>query len=218
MALPKPKRHRNKPSRPADAEERIAFSAELPGADPARPLWRIGVEWAERNEGDGERLRLRVHVRTTLAAALTAGPQQHRLGAEETGGGLLPSLTRRISRAITRSLERPIVRQLATPLLQHDLNTWLDIQVSTAALDGGTRALLPAPEQLARLGIVPRKEGEAPVVESWTGSSGGRYPGVAQVSLLRLAKEQLPAPLAALLGTRPFQFAAAMVNVIEEHH
>lgn len=216
MARRSIKHHQAKLPRPADAEERLAFTAELPGADPKRPLWRVGVEWAERNEGDGERLRLRVHVRTTLAEALARAPRQESLSASVSGGGLMPAVTRGVSRAIMRGLELPLVRRLAAPLLEHDVNTWFELQVSTAALDGGTRALLPAPEQLARLGIKPRKEGDAPVVESWTGASGGAKPGLAQVSLLRLVKEQLPPGLAALLGARPFQLAAAIVNVIEE--
>lgn len=217
MARRQMKNHQAKPLRPADGEARVAFTAELPGTDPQKPLWRVGVEWAERNEGDGERLRLRVHVRTTLAEALARAPRQERLSAPVSGGGLVPAVTRGISRAIVRGLQNPVVRQLATPLLEHDVNTWFELQVSTASLDGGTRALLPAPEQLARLGIKPRQEGDAPVVESWTGASGGPKPGVAQVSLLRLAKDQLPAGLASLLGSRPFQLAAAVVNVIEEH-
>src|SRR3569623_3248227 len=200
MALPKPKRLRDYASRPAESEERVAFTAELPGADPAHPLWRMGVEWAERGEGDGERLRLRVHIRTPLAEALTRAPEQGRLSAPVAGRGLVPTVTRGISRAIMRGLEMPLVKQLAAPLLQHDLNTWIDLQVSTAPLDGGTRALLPAPEQLARLGITPHQEGGAPIMESWTGATGGSKPGMAQVSLLRLAKEQLPEALAAMLG------------------
>jgi hypothetical protein len=211
------KQQPDKPLRPANGEDRVAFTAELPGADPKRPLWQLGVEWAERNEGDGERLRLRVHIRTTLAEALARGSRQESLSAPVSGGGLVPSVTRGISRAIMRGLEMPVVRQLAAPLLEHDINTWIDLQISTAALDGGTRELLPAPEQLARLGITPRKDGDAPVVESWSGASSGPKPGMAQVSLLRLAKEQLPASLAAMLGAKPFQLAAAIVNVIEEH-
>jgi hypothetical protein len=215
MTLPSIKRARDKVSRPVDAEERIAFRAQLPGADSEHPLWQFSVEVVEKAEGDGERLRLRAHIRTTLGEAhASLSARQGQLAGE--GGGTMLALARGLSRMVSRGLELPLVRQLAAPLLQHDLNTWLEVQISTAALDGGSRALLPAPEQLARLGIVPRSDDSAPMLESWAGSTGGTRSGAAHVSLLRLAKEQLPAPLAALLGARPFQFAAAVVNVVEE--
>jgi hypothetical protein len=216
MALPSIKRARDKVSRPADAEERIAFRAELPGETPEHPLWQLSIEVVEKAEGDGERLRVRAHIRTSLGEARALGRMaQGRLAGESSGTML--ALARGLSRAVSRGLELPLVRRLAEPLLRHDLNTWVEIQISTAALDEGSRALLPAPEQLARLGIVPRSDDAAPIVESWAGqtASGGK-PGAAHVSLLRLAKEQLPAPLASLLGSQPFQLAAAMVNVVEE--
>ena len=60
MALSSIKRGGDKVSRPADAEERIAFRAELPGRDPKHPLWQFSVEVVEKAEGEGERLLMRV--------------------------------------------------------------------------------------------------------------------------------------------------------------
>ena len=46
--------------------------------------------------------------------------------------------------------------------------------------------------------------------------TGGRHPGFAQVSLLQIDKRHLPKPMTTLLGDRPFQLVAAVVNVAEE--
>jgi hypothetical protein len=99
--------------------------------------------------------------------------------------------------------------------LEHEINSWFELQVSTEPLDGGAAALLPAPERLARLGVVPRSGPNAPMVESWIGDVGGGRPGFAQLSLVRIARDQLPPRVAALLGSRPLQLAAALVNTVE---
>lgn len=199
------------------ATEHMAFSTEIPGSDAEHPLWRLTVEVVERPEGDGERLRVRAHVRARFGelgamarAALTHQPV-------ETGGGRLQRVTRGLGRALAQRFESPLVQKLAAPLARLNVDTWFDVQISTAALDAGSNALLPAPEQLARLGIVPRSDaGRDAIVESWFGRSGGLHPGNAQMTLLRLDKSQLPPAVAQLLGGKPFQLAAAMVSVVEE--
>ncbi len=188
----------------------MAFQAELPGPAAGSPLLQISVEIAEKTEADGARMRLRAHLRTSLGnAAITA------TAASPPRGSIARALARGIGRTLGNALQRPLARALAAPLLEHEINTWFEVQISTEPLDGGAAALLPAPERLARLGIVPRTDGSAPIMESWVGETGGGQPGFAQLSLLRLARDQLPPRLASLLGSRPFQLAAAVVNVIE---
>jgi hypothetical protein len=109
-------------------------------------------------------------------------------------------------------LQRPLLGAVARPLLQHDLNTWLEVHASTASLDSGARGLLPQMDRLAALGITPRSQA-GPVLESWAGEAAG---GFAQVSVMQADKQHLPENLQGLLGAQPFQFAAALVNTIEK--
>jgi hypothetical protein len=197
--------------------ERMAFSAEIPGAAGA-PLWKLNIQLVTEPHGNGEKLRLRAHVQTNLASALrpalskpsqgerpAIGSDSHRLTRSERAGQLA-------QRVANRALQLPLLRVLAEPLLHLDFNTWIELQASTASLDKGAQDLLPAQEQLARLGIRP-KGGDGPIAESWAGEAPG---GFAQVSLLQMDKRHLPPQLAQMLGAKPFQLAAAIVNVVEE--
>ena len=196
-----------------NAEQRVAFSAQLPGPVSGAPLLQLSVELVEKNEADGARVRLRAHVHSRFGnARATDSPA--------TDGAAPPASTarspaRRIGQRLANALLQPRIKALAAPLLDHELNSWFEIQISTEPLDGGAAALLPAPERLARLGVVPRNDSDAPIVQSWVSEIGGGKAGFAQLSLLRLAREQLPPRLAALLGSRPLQIAAALVNTVE---
>jgi hypothetical protein len=194
------------------ASERYALSLEIPGLSPGRPLWSFRLEMASEPQGEGERLRLRAHLQANFASGLA--PALAAPAAEASGAaGRLPAA--RIGAALRAGLDHPLVRRLAEPLLRQDFNSWLELQASTADLVQGADALVPQKERLAALGV-QLAEGRGPLAQSWAGHAGGAHPGFAQLSLLRLDKRDLPPVLARLLGTRPFQMAAAVVNVLEE--
>lgn len=200
-------------------DQHYGFAAEIPGLRPGHPLLRLSVEWSDRAEGEGERLRLKAHIKTAVGEMIaTAGTRSEAPAltqdAAPAPGGRVGALVRSLGDAVGRGLRQPAVQRLLEPLRPYELNTWFDIQVSTAPLDAGATALLPAPEQLARLGIAPSAAATAPVMESWA-TPGAHPSSFAQVSLLRLGKERLPAAARSLLGPRPFHLAAAVVNVVE---
>lgn len=194
--------------------DRIALSAEIPGNDGA-PLWKIDVQVLTEPHGDGDKMRIRAHVQTNFASALRPSIGKKHDDERAIGSGSR-ALTRAervgalAQRAAARALRTPVIRAFAEPLLRHDFNTWIEVQASTASLDKGARDLVPAQDQLARLGIRPKNEGP---IETWAGEAPG---GFAQVSLLQLDKQHLPPRLAKSLGGKPFSMAAAIVNVVEE--
>ena len=203
--------------RPADSvdAERTAFSVAIPGAAGA-PLWKMDVQVLTEPHGDGEKLRLRAHVQTNFASALrpalTARDENKAIASDSHALTRSERVGQLAQRAAARAMQNRLVRFLAEPLLELDFNTWIEVQASTASLDRGARDLVPAQEQLARLGIRPRS-GDGPIAESWAGEAPG---GFAQVSLLQMDKRHLPPRLAEMLGQKPFQLAAAIVNVVEE--
>jgi len=215
----------------AEAPQRLRFAAELPGGRHG-PLWKLHVEaLTEPAPGGGERLKLRAHVQTNLAsaarpalAALTerlarqrvpslAAPLAAPLAA--TAGALLPR-AQQAAQGVSAWVERraralaPRLSAWAEPLLQHDVQTWMEVHLSTAPLERGAQALLPNVAGLARLGITPQTGPDSPPLQSWQGRMGDES---AQVSLLRLDDGQLPASLRQSLGVRSLQLAAAVVNV-----
>lgn len=199
---------------PGTGEERMNFSAEIPVGN-AGPVCRINVQVVSEPHGDGERLRLRAHLQTNFASVLRPALDASRVPVIASGARALTPVQRAgavAGRGLQRVLATPLMRRVTEPLLRNDVNTWVELQASTASLDDGAHALLPQSEKLAALGIRPAKK-SGPVAESWAGQAPDGY---AQVSLLQLDKRDLPAQLTALLGARPFHLAAAIVNTVEE--
>ena len=211
--------------------ERYSLSAEIPGLSPGKPLWRINLELHTEPQGDGERLHLRAHWQANFASALAPAlaadapppPVAHSSPGPDSGpaadrsAATLPA--QRVGQWLKRRLDNPLLRALAEPLLRHDFNSWIELRASTADLADGAGALLPQTDRLKALGIEPKlsdAKNDAPMTQSWAGSAMGPKPGFAQVSLLQIDKRHLPPGLAAMLGARPFQMAAALINVVEE--
>ncbi|WP_143383675.1 hypothetical protein [Fontimonas thermophila] len=207
------------PAGGAASERHVRLTAELPVGQ-AAPLWRVQLEWVSTPQADGERLHLRAHVQTNFASALrpalaSAATPHPALasGSRALAPNLAAHLGGLIQRAASRALAAPGIRMLAEPLLRLDLNTWIEIQASTASLAAGSHGLLPQAERLAQLGIVPRRAGEQPVAESWAGEAAD---GFAQVSVIQIDKHHLPEGLQRRLGDRPFSLAATIVNTAQE--
>lgn len=208
------------PAPSADGERQLAFGAELPvGQD--LPLCRVQLQMISEPHADGERLRLRAHVQTNLASALRpalrhSAPDAARPALGSDGRSTLTLAQRAggvVQRTALRALEIPALRTLAEPLLQFDLNSWIEIQASTASLADGSHQLLPQQDKLAALGIRPKRATDQPVAESWAGEAPD---GFAQVSVLQIDKRHLPERLRRQIGERPFSLAPAIVNTAQQ--
>lgn len=182
--------------------EALSLSAEIPGS--TGPLWQMQLEMKSEPEAGGERLRLRAHFKLSLRRRSLPPPASPLP---------LPALPFRVGKWIERRMASTLMQTLAAPLLDRELNTWVEMQTSTAPLDAGARALLPT--QLARLGIEPKND---QAVQAWAGELRGAKPGFAQMTLLQLDQRHIPPNLQRVFADRPFQLSAAIVNVIEDAH
>lgn len=176
----------------------MAFTAAIPGSE--GPLCEFRLEAQADSPADGERVRLRAHLRLRLRGVPAHAPGRGKL-----------ALPARIGRWLERRLASPVARALAAPVLDRDVNSWLELRASSAALDEGSLALVP--ERLGVLGIEPQA---GKPLQSWAGGLAGPRPGFAMLTLLQLDKERMPAPLQRALGAKPFQLTATLVNVIED--
>ena len=191
--------------------EQLSFSAEVPVTVGGEPLWRFNMQVVSEPQVDGERLRVRAHFQTNFASVLRPALEAP-TPLQRTSTGTALTLTERGGALAQRALRNPVVRRLTAPLLNHDFNTWIEMQTSSASLDAGAHALLPQSDKLTALGIAPRKA-DGPVAESWSGQSPN---GFAQVSILQMDKRHLPPQVASLLKGKPFHMAATIVNTVEE--
>jgi len=91
------------------------------------------------------------------------------------------------------------------------LRSWVEVRSSSAALDEGSRALVP--ERLGALGITPAA---GKPLQSWAGAVPGPRPAFALLTLMQLDKERLPAPLQQALGTRPLHLTVTLASVVEQ--
>jgi hypothetical protein len=202
-------------------EQRVTF--EIPGPD-GTPLFKLELHSEVTPEADGEHLHLRTRMQTNFAsvlrpmlAAADAGRPalSHR---PSSGDGRDLRLAHRLSAGVQtvahRALQVPLLRNLAESAMAHDVNTYIDLEATTASLIDGSRALAHQAAQpaLQRLGIVPDDSANAPPLQSWAGEMGE---GFAQVSLLRLDERHMSAALQQALGGRPLKIAATMVNTVE---
>ncbi len=207
-------------SLPDGSSEHYALDAAVPLGSAGEPLWRVRVQLVSEPQADGEKLRLRAHLQTNFASALRPALQARSDHAQPALGQFSDSRALRlgeragqlVQRTAQRALQRPVLRALVEPLLQLDLNTWIEIQASTASLDAGSRDLLPQSQRLATLGIQPKPAGAQPSAESWAGEAPDGY---AQVTVLQMDRRHLPPRLQDLLGERPFSLAAAVVNTAQ---
>ncbi len=194
----------------SSAEGQRSWVAELPGIGET-PLLRLELEQDFRPEADGERMHLRLRLQTRFSQlkpllAPAGAARREALPSPQAEAG------RPVRALAQRALNAPLVQRLAAPLLQYDLNTLLDIQASTASLAQGSRALMPAPERLAAVGIQPDLSPSAPPVQSWMAE---RPDGLLQVTLLRFDREQLAQRLRARLADAPFAISAALIQTLE---
>lgn len=202
--------------------EAIAFEASVPLGAASEPLWRLRVQMVTEPHADGDRLRLRAHIQTNLASSLrvalqapdgAASPTALGDGRSRRGQRLALRAGQLVQRTAQRALTVPLVGLVVEPLLRLDLNTWIEVQASTASLDAGAHELLPQADRLAALGIQPRRVTDQPVAESWAGEAPD---GFAQVSVLQMDKRHLPQRVREALGSTPFSLAAAVVNTAQQ--
>ena len=193
-------------SQPAntDGPRELQLQGSLPGLGD-QPFVHVDIKLVTDDTGHGETVRLQAHIETRFEALTQALPSP--LKAKT-----LPGM-RKAGALVRKGLAAPLVQRAVAPFRDVKLNSWIDMQASTAPRDQGPGELLPQ-QQLARLGVTPVAGG--PPVQTWLSETGGVTPGLAQITTILLDKTQMPQRLKRMLGDRPFQLAATVVNVVED--
>lgn len=195
--------------------ERERLQLMVPGLDGA-PVLRLSVDFARQRQGDGERVRLHAHLHACLGG-LSAEAARRNSGQPDRGGAVAGRAVRRFGAgSLRRALAGRLGQRLSSLLLSHDVESWMEIETSSASLERGAAALLPVGDALRKIGSKLVPVVESPTLQVWAAppQADGR---AAQFALLRVDRAQLPVRLARLLGPGAFQLAAALGTVVERH-
>lgn len=181
----------------------LSASLTVPNPFAGAPLCTLALSVTASERVEGEHVRLRAHLRSDLRLPRANAPA---LAAPDAGNPLVRRGSRGARKLLRRGLESRPVQALA-PLLERRINSWIDIQASTAPYDRGARALLP--ETLASLGIspdLPVNDG-MPRIEIWQGPLDAGRGGVAQIALLEMEEPGA--------GSEPLQISALIATTVE---
>lgn len=189
-----------------------AFELQLPNPFGGEPLYRAHITLTTTHGAHGDSVRLQAHLNGCLrmpSQTHQSDGQRAALPAPAAAGTSLARRGRRAAGGVVRFGLSRLPRSLVAPLLQQRLQTWINIQASSAPLAAGAGAFIP--EKLRGLmREVPRPAAGAPRIAGWMGHIDGPHPGVAQFTCLQIDQTDLPAELRG----QPFNLSASVASTL----
>lgn len=199
-------------SRPRDAS--LQFKLPNPYGGPAWISATIAV--SSRPRGIGETVRLRGHIDSCFRMPSTAADRTALPHVNEQG--VAHSLTR-YGREAAASLARRAVERLPQAALDRlgaqRHRSWLDVQVSTAPLDAGARALMPEPLRAVYGDRLPQAGPGGPRIGVWAGPAGGPRGGMARLAMVQLDQNDLGERARTESGEQHFSLNLSMAELVE---
>lgn len=202
-----------------DSDEDAHFTLRLPARNAQDGDWlSFDCAVSTREDAYGEHVHLRTHLRADFSRFLpqsTPTPQADRLlshdnmGAQSTTGKALAQITSRAGKLVDRALRIGPVQRALAPLADQRVESWMDIQGTTAPRDKDSREMLP--DGLAKLGVVPAEDG--PPIQSWAAPTPN---GMAQITTMHLDERHLVQTKNTRDKTgNPLRLAATFAQVVE---
>ncbi|WP_423822624.1 hypothetical protein V5738_01480 [Salinisphaera sp. SPP-AMP-43] len=199
-------------SRPRDAS--LQFKLPNPYGGPAWVTATIAV--SSRPRGIGETVRLRGHIDSCFRMPSIAGD---RTALPHDDGQRSARSLARYGREAAASLARRAVEHLPEAavgrLAAQRHRSWLDVQISTAPLDAGARALMPEPLRAVYGDRLPQAGPGGPRVGVWAGPAGGLRGGMARLAMVQLDQNDLGERARAESGEQHFSLNLSMAELVE---
>lgn len=190
--------------------QQSAFEFSLPNPFGGEPLYRARISLTTTQHAHGESLRIQAHMNGCLTMPRTLDEASALPAADGGSGG--NRLARRSQSAATGLVRYGVSRlpaRLFAPILQQRMQTWIDIQASSAPLAAGADAFIP--ERLrGMLREIPRTRPGQPRIAGWAGEIDGPRPGMAQFTLLQMDQTDLPPELRG----KPFNLSASVASTL----
>ncbi|RJS92888.1 hypothetical protein [Salinisphaera sp. Q1T1-3] len=166
---------------------RASLELRLPNPYGGKPWVTATLALSSAPAARGETVRIRAHVDSCFHAPATPGDRAA-LGHEAADSGLRAGLTR-YGRELAAGATRRVVEYVPAGLLQRlseqRRRGWLDMQISTAPLDAGAAALMPAALRARYGDELPQSVVGAPRVGVWAGPAGGPLGGMARLAMVQ---------------------------------
>lgn len=204
-----------------DGDEDAHFRLRLPARGGQAGDWlAFDCVVTTHEDAHGEHLRMSTHLRADFSRLLPGSARvradadaplliEGRREPSGPAGRALARVTARAGGLIDRVLRTAPARRALAPLQSQRVEGWMDIRGTTAPRDGDTTEMLP--EGLARIGVVPDREG--PPVQSWASPTPH---GMAQITTLQLDERHLMTGSQTRRGKRqPLRLAATFAQIVE---
>lgn len=98
---------------------------------------------------------------------------------------------RRAAASVVRGVIERLPAERVARLGARRWRSWLDVQVSTAPLDGGADALMPRALREIYAGGLPRLGPNQPRVGVWSGPAGGPNGGIARLAMIQIDEDDV---------------------------
>ncbi|ERJ20533.1 hypothetical protein SSPSH_000643 [Salinisphaera shabanensis E1L3A] len=178
------------PNAVAAAPRDTTVQLRLPSPYGGAPWLTATVAISSTPRGQGEMLRLRAHVDGAMRLP-PPGAERERLALDAGSRQGLIRHGRNAAAVVARNVIERLPAQPLEQLAARRWRTWLDVQLSTAPLDGGAQALMPEPLRGIYGDGLPRSATGEPRIGVWSGPAGGSAGGIAQLALLQLDERDL---------------------------
>lgn len=163
---------------------------QLPNPYGGRPWLSATLAVSSVPRGYGQLLRLRAHLDGRLSTprrAFDGATLAHEAGDERgwLGQG------RRAAASVVRGVIERLPAERVAQLGARRWRSWLDVQISTAPLDGGADALMPRALREIYGDGLPRLGPNQPRVGIWAGPAGGPNGGIARLAMLQVDEDDV---------------------------
>jgi len=169
-----------------------SLSLRLPNPYGGRPWLTATLAVSSVPRGYGELMRLRAHLDGCLSMPAQA-LDRAALAHDQMGRRSLLGLGRSAAASLVRGAVERLPAEHIARLGARRWRSWLDIQFSTAPLDGGADALMPKALRDMYGDGLPRLGPNQPRVGVWAGPAGGPNGGVARLAMIQIDEEDVRA-------------------------
>lgn len=186
---------------------------QLPNPYGGRPWLSATLAVSSVPRGDGELLRLRVHVDGCMSVPARAADRDA-LAHDDSVRRSLVDQGRRATASLVRRVMEQLPAERIAQIGARRWRSWVDVHVSTAPLDGGAKVLMPDALRKIYADQLPRMGPGQPRVGVWSGPAGGPSGGIARLAMVQIDENDVP--VADRAGTsKRFNLNMSLAQLIE---
>ncbi|MDA3919613.1 MAG: hypothetical protein PF501_02850 [Salinisphaera sp.] len=163
---------------------------QLPNPYGGRPWLSATLAVSSVPRGYGQLLRLSAHVDGCMTLPENAADRAALAHDQRDRPSLVGQGSRVAVMAMRQLIER-LPSERMSRLGRRRWRSWLDLQVSTAPLDGGAQALMPRALRALYADGLSRLAPGQPRVGVWSGPAGGPGGGIARLAMIQIDEDDI---------------------------